>query len=73
VRQATGETSLAGRLIRNLPFRFNIQIHAPFRGLVGSAQAYINPASLLRTAVTPPAAADAPPAAIQPPESAPVR
>jgi hypothetical protein len=70
VRQATGETSLAGRLIRNLPFRFNIQIHAPFRGLVGSAQAYINPASLLHGAIEPPAK---PPAPIQPPESAPVR
>jgi hypothetical protein len=47
VREATPEQSLVTRLIRNLPFRFNIGIRAPFRGLVGSARAYIDPRLLL--------------------------
>jgi hypothetical protein len=47
VREATPEQSLVTRLIRNLPFRFNISIRAPFRGLVGSARAYIDPRLLL--------------------------
>lgn len=50
VREATPEQSLITRLIRNLPFRFNITIHAPFRGLVGSARAYIDPRLLLNQA-----------------------
>jgi hypothetical protein len=47
VRQATPEQAFIARLIRNLPFRFNIEIRAPFRGLVGSARAYIDPRLLL--------------------------
>jgi len=47
VRQATAEQGIVARMIRNLPFRFNIQIRAPFRGLVGSARAYIDPRLLL--------------------------
>ena len=50
VREATPEQSLITRLIRNLPFRFNIQIRAPFRGLVGSARAYMDPRLLLNQA-----------------------
>jgi len=50
VREATPEQSLVTRLIRNLPFRFNIQIRAPFRGLVGSARAYMDPRLLLNQA-----------------------
>ena len=65
VRQATGEKGIVARLIRNLPFRFNIRIRAPFRGLVGSARSYANPALLLQSAK--------PPAPVQPRESAPVR
>jgi len=53
VREATPEQSLITRLIRNLPFRFNIQIRAPFRGLVGSARAYIDPRLLLNQAQLP--------------------
>ena len=64
VRQATGERGLVAGMIRNLPFRFNIQIRAPFRGLVGSARSYADPALLLQRD---------PAAAVQPPESAPVR
>jgi hypothetical protein len=64
VHQATGDTGIIARMIRNLPFRFNIQIRAPFRGLVGSARSYLNPALLLQ----PP-----PKAPVQPADSAPVR
>lgn len=69
VRDATPSASIAVRLIRNLPFRFNIEIRAPFRGLVGSAQAYMNPELLLRDAIKPAPA----PAAIQPADSGLVR
>lgn len=74
VREATPEQSLITRLIRNLPFRFNIQIRAPFRGLVGSARAYMDPRLLLNQAqATPsPPATPAEPS-IQAKESGPVR
>jgi hypothetical protein len=68
VRQATGDRGFVARLIRNLPFLFNIQIRAAFRGLVGSAQSYVNPALLLQ----PPSQGAAKPA-VQPADSAPVR
>jgi hypothetical protein len=65
VREATPEQSLITRLIRNLPFRFNIQIRAPFRGLVGSARAYMDPRLLLNQAQpsppSPPANSATPP------------
>ena len=64
VREATPEQSLITRLIRNLPFRFNIQIRAPFRGLVGSARAYMDPRLLLNQAQPAPA----PPASATPAE-----
>lgn len=54
VREATPKQSLITRLIRNLPFRFNIQIRAPFRGLVGSARAYMDPRLLLNQASSAP-------------------
>jgi hypothetical protein len=47
VREATADQKLAARMIRRLPFRFNIQIDAPFRGLVGSARSYMDPRLLL--------------------------
>jgi hypothetical protein len=71
VREATPEQSLVTRLIRNLPFRFNIEIRAPFRGLVGSARAYIDPRLLLNQANLPPKTPAEP--AIQPPASGDVR
>ena len=49
VRQATGEKGLVARAIHNLPFRFNIAVRAPFRGLVGSARSYADPSLLLRS------------------------
>jgi translocation and assembly module TamB len=77
VRQETGETTMAARLIRNLPFRFNIQIRAPFRGLMGSARAFVDPSVLLQNGVPPATAPSTPPAAepgaVQPVESEPVR
>jgi hypothetical protein len=71
VREATPDQTLVTRLIRNLPFRFNIQIRAPFRGLVGSARAYIDPRLLLNQANLPPKTPAEP--AIQPPASGDVR
>jgi hypothetical protein len=70
IRQATGDSGIAARLIRNLPFRFNITIRAPFRGLMGSARAFVDPSVLLQNGVPTPTP---PPAAIQPAESEPVR
>jgi len=67
VRQATPEQGMVARLIRNLPFRFNIQIRAPFRGLIGSARAYIDPRLLLTQAQAKPATPAEP--SIQPPAS----
>jgi hypothetical protein len=65
VRQATGEKSLIVQAIANLPFRFNIMIRAPFRGLMGSARAFVDPSVLLSNGV----AVAPPPPAIQPAES----
>jgi hypothetical protein len=62
---------MVARLIRNLPFRFNIQIRAPFRGLIGSARAYIDPRLLLTQAQAKPATPAEP--SIQPPASGDVR
>jgi hypothetical protein len=73
VRQATGEKSIVARMIANLPFRFNIKITAPFRGLMGSARAFVDPSVLLQNGVPVAPAPDAPPAAIQPAESESVR
>ncbi|WP_454884536.1 YdbH domain-containing protein [Sphingomonas oryzagri] len=80
VRQATGEKSMVARMIANLPFRFNIRIRAPFRGLMGSARAFVDPSVLLKAGVpvapppdAPPASSPNHPAAIQPAESEPVR
>ena len=70
VRQATGDAGMVARMIYNLPFRFNIAIRAPFRGLMGSARSYADPNLLLNggllTTTTP---TSAPPPAIQRPES----
>ncbi len=60
VRQATGEQTMAARLIRGLPFRFNIHVVAPFRSLLGSARAFADPSILLQNGV---------PAAVQPHDS----
>lgn len=63
VREATPEQSLVTRLLRNLPFRFNIRIRAPFRGLIGTARTYMDPRLLLNQAMTTPAEPDVQPAA----------
>lgn len=63
VREATPDRSLAARLLRGLPFRFNIDVRAPFRGLLGTARTYADPQLLLRQ----------PAPAVQPPASGGVR
>jgi hypothetical protein len=50
---------LLGRIlspITRLPFRFNITITAPFRGLVNSAQTFVDPSIVLRSVQKPPEA-----------------
>ncbi|WP_420142228.1 intermembrane phospholipid transport protein YdbH family protein [Sphingomonas sp.] len=73
IRQDTPDPSFVSRLIRNLPFRFNIAIRAPFRGLVGSARSYMNPALLLDRARLSPSPPVPPAPAVQPPASGNVR
>jgi hypothetical protein len=65
-RATTKPKGIAGRLLApltNLPFRFNITIRAPFRGLVNSAQTFADPSILLRQTQPP---APAGPVPIQP-------
>ena len=50
----TGTRSGLGRRLTGLPFRFNIVVKAPFRGLVGTARSLQDPRGLLRP-VQPPA------------------
>lgn len=65
---------VAGRIlapITRLPFRFNITITAPFRGLVNSAQTFVDPSIVLRNSIgaaapPPVAAPPAPPAGQSP-------
>ena len=50
-KNATKGQGLLGRFIApltRLPFRFNITITAPFRGLVNSAQTFVDPSIVLR-------------------------
>jgi len=50
---------ILGRFIApltRLPFRFNITITAPFRGLVNSAQTFVDPSIVLRNVPAPPQA-----------------
>jgi translocation and assembly module TamB len=64
-KSTTKSSGLIGRIIApitRLPFRFNITITAPFRGLVNSAQTFADPSILLQqvTPVSPPANQPAP-------------
>ena len=72
VRQATGGGGIVARLIRGLPFRFNIAVRAPFRGLLGTARSYADP-SLLLPQVRTGEAIPVQPVSIQPSASEPVR
>lgn len=47
-----------------LPFKFNIRVRAPFRGLVGTARSYQDPSLLLNRSVQP-AASDAAPKSLR--------
>jgi translocation and assembly module TamB len=51
--------------LTGLPFKFNILVRAPFRGLTNSASAFVNPQSLLGGAARP----ATPPVPVQPPLS----
>lgn len=54
--------------LMGLPFRFNISITAPFRGLVNSAQTFVDPMSVLRQqGITPAPPPVMPPTIIPPP------
>lgn len=72
-QEAASRGGLIGRVlapVTRLPFRFNITIKAPFRGLVNSAQTFVDPSIVLRNtagaAATVPAASPATPVTIQP-------
>ncbi|ABQ70817.1 hypothetical protein Swit_4479 [Rhizorhabdus wittichii RW1] len=73
---------IVGRLlapITRLPFRFKITISAPFRGLVNSAQTFVDPSIVLRNtaagaiAVEPPAGTVPPPSPVQSPIQPPIQ
>jgi len=60
---------IVGRLlapITRLPFRFNITITAPFRGLVNSAQTFVDPSIVLRNSAAGAATPVSAPPPIQP-------
>ena len=70
-KQSAKGGGIVGRIlapVTRLPFRFNIVITAPFRGLVNSAQTFIDPSIVLRTT-----AAGALPAAEQPSGQIPIQ
>lgn len=53
--QTARSGGIVGRLlapVTRLPFRFNITITAPFRGLVNSAQTFVDPSIVLRNATS---------------------
>ncbi|MBP8233879.1 MAG: YdbH domain-containing protein, partial [Rhizorhabdus sp.] len=54
-QETATRNGIMGRLLApltRLPFRFNITITAPFRGLVNSAQTFVDPSLLLRNGAT---------------------
>jgi hypothetical protein len=56
-QETATRNGIMGRLLApltRLPFRFNITITAPFRGLVNSAQTFIDPSLLLRNGAVEP-------------------
>ena len=71
IREATGDQSFVTRLIRGLPFRFAIDVRAPFRALAGTARTYSDPRALLQQGIqpTPVQPTEVQPDAVQPPAS----
>ncbi len=60
-QQPLGSDTPFTKTLQRLPFKFNITIRAPFRGLVGSARSLADPSALVREAL--------PPKPVQPQES----
>ena len=64
------KVSYLGRVLRKLPFTFNITLRAPFRGILGSARDYIDPTALVHESLgNRPPAIPGVAATVQPPES----
>lgn len=69
---ASKPTGMVARAIKGLPFKFNIVIKAPFRGLLTTARDLQDPTSLIRRAAPlppPPGAQPVQPQPVQPAES----
>lgn len=68
-KESASSGGVIGRLlapVTRLPFRFNITITAPFRGLVNSAQTFVDPSIVLRNTAGAARAVPVPPALTQP-------
>ncbi len=70
-QQPLGSDTPFAKTLQRLPFKFNITIRAPFRGLVGSARSFADPSQLVRDALPsrPAAPAKTSSAPVQPQES----
>ncbi len=67
--ESAKQGGIVGRIlapVTRLPFRFKITITAPFRGLVNSAQTFVDPSIVLRNTLSAAKPVPAAPAAIQP-------
>ena len=68
-KESAAGGGIVGRMlapVTQLPFRFKITITAPFRGLVNSAQTFVDPSIVLRNTASAVAPAPEQPASIQP-------
>lgn len=53
VNQGTGDPKQAGMFSKfiGLPFIFNVRVEAPFRGLLNTAQSFVDPSGLIRSSL----------------------